>query len=69
MARPPLTDPPTTHPVLRCSIQESGCIKFNGDGSGKIILTFDRSETDVATELIKHYRETELHVTFIKVDT
>ena len=66
MTRQPPTDP-YEHPVLRCCIQESACIKFNGDGSGKIILTFDGSETSVATELIKHYRETELHVTFIKV--
>lgn len=60
---------PLEHPVVICSIQESGCVKFNGDGSGKIILTFDSSQAEVVTQLVKQYRETELHVTFIKVET
>lgn len=69
MARQPLVSEPEHHPVLRCTIQENSCLKFNGDGSGSLILRFPGSDTDVATELIKYYRETELLVTFIKVDT
>ena len=65
MSRHPLSSEPE-HPVLRCSIEQTSCLKFNGDGSGTLTLRFPGSDTDVATELIKHYRETELLVTFIK---
>ena len=69
MARQPLPSEPEHHPVLRCTIEQTSCLKFNGDGSGSLTLRFPGSDTDVATELIKYYRETELHVTFIKVAT
>lgn len=53
------------HPVLVCSIQGSSAFKMDGDGSGKLTLTYDATQVDVVTELQKHYREQELHVTFL----
>ena len=69
MARRPLEAPLQKHPVLRCTIQGTSAFKLDGDGAGKLILTFDSSQSDVIAELYKRYRETELHATFIKVAT
>ena len=55
------------HPVLVASIQGTSAFKLDGDGAGKLTLTFDSSQSDVIAELYKYYRETELHVTFLKI--
>lgn len=66
MTRSKTPEQSLSHPVLLCALQDPGCVKINGDGSGKMTLTFDASQVDVAAELAKHYREQEVHVVFIR---
>lgn len=67
--RPPAIPPPAEpeHPVLVCAIQSTNAFKLSGDGSGSLTVHFDSSQADTITEIYKHYRETELHLPFIKV--
>lgn|GEM_PF-7005389 len=57
------------HPVLVCSIQARSAFKLDGDGGGSLTLHFDATQAQTIAELYLNYRETELHVPFIKVTT
>ena len=69
MSRLATPSEPEHHPVLSCTIQGSSAFKLDGEGSGKLTLTFDSSQADVVAELYKYYRECEMNVAFIKVAT
>ena len=55
------------YPVLVCSIERTSAFKMDGEGSGSLLLTFDETQVETVTHLMKHYRMKALHVSFIKL--
>lgn len=55
------------HVAVRCSLEGNSCIKVDGDGAVKIILSCSAdNESEAIAALMKNWREQALIVTFVK---